>query len=171
MQARWSVALSGGRGRFEQKNRTHMHQYLAARAVCTWGRSYCWVPPLAGASLRQVPASPYDEVAMPSRSCARKPRLLLFLGGRLLRNLLRCRRGLLGFLRHVVLVLLGPGEFTRVVDRRARHQANIRLAKLIPHRAVALPLNVERTDDGHDGASHKPRITRRDPATIGAIGS
>ena len=50
------------------------------------------------------PASPYDEVAMPWRSCARKPRLLLFLGGCLLRYLLRCRRGLLGFLRHVVLV-------------------------------------------------------------------
>jgi hypothetical protein len=25
---------------FDQKNRTHVHRYLAPRAVCTWGRSY-----------------------------------------------------------------------------------------------------------------------------------
>ena len=159
-----------------------MHQYLAARAVCTWGRSYGLVPHLtfSGGSLRRVRHHLYSDITFIMRlRCRRDPvygaaRLLLFLGSRLLCDLFGRRRRLLcllRFLRHVVLVLLGPGEFTRVVDRRARHQANIRLAKLIPHRAVALPLNVERTDDGHDGASHKPRITRRDPATIGAIGS
>jgi hypothetical protein len=78
---------------------------------------------------------------MPSLS-AETARLLLFLGGRLLRDLLRRRRRLLRFLCHVVLALQWPGEFAHVVDRRARHQVNISLAKLIPHRAIAMPLNV-----------------------------
>jgi hypothetical protein len=44
---------------FDQKNRTHVHRYLAARAVCTWGRSYLFgVAPLAGGKPPTRPASP-----------------------------------------------------------------------------------------------------------------
>jgi hypothetical protein len=40
------VICEGGRGPVRSKKRTHVHQYLADRAVCTWGRSYCLVPRL-----------------------------------------------------------------------------------------------------------------------------
>ena len=40
------------------QNRTHVHQFLAARAVCTWGRSYCLVPRLWPEQVSDGLASP-----------------------------------------------------------------------------------------------------------------